>query len=170
MLVASGVHKLCSVLRPASKDPPVLLGALILACFGATRLGGREFVQLFSQRLCENAECLLECGACNFCAGGRDVVWDVPSARKNPFTYAHLPQKAALQEELHVSGGHCYTLRAVVEHRGSTIRAGHYVALTRPSSGGPSLLRNDACDTARPHGPTAQVVQAAYLCFYVRTT
>ena len=72
----------------------MLLGALILACVGATRLGG-EFVQLFFQRLCENAECLLECGACNFCAGGRDVVWDVLSARKNPFTYAHLPQKAA---------------------------------------------------------------------------
>ena len=77
---------------------------------------------------------------------------------------------ATLQEELHMSGGHCYTLRAVVEHRGSTIEAGHYVALTHPSSAGPWLLHNDACDTARPHGPTAQVLQAAYLCFYVRTT
>ena len=75
-----------------------------------------------------------------------------------------------LQEELHVSGGHCYTLRAVVVHRGSTIATGHYVAFTRPSNGGPWLLHNDAWDTTRPHGPTAQVVRAAYLCFCVRTT
>ena len=76
----------------------------------------------------------------------------------------------ALQKELHVSGGHCYTLRAVVAHRGTTIADGHYVAFTRPSSGGPWLLHNDALGTARPPGPTAQVVRAAYLCFYVRTT
>ena len=40
--------------------------------------------------------------------------------------------RVALREELHVSGGHCYTLRAVVAHRGTTIADGHYVAFTHP--------------------------------------
>ena len=77
---------------------------------------------------------------------------------------------AALPEELDVGEGRCYTLRAVVEHRGSTIATGHYVAFTRADGTGPWLLHDDARDTAVPGGSAAQVLQAAYLCFYVRTT
>ena len=86
------------------------------------------------------------CGARGRCRGQRTVLRWPPVLALQLCRFNTRLQKdntpVALQEELHVSGGHCYTLRAVVEHRGSTIATGHYVAFTIPSNGGPWLPRH----------------------------
>ena len=114
------------------------------------------------------------CGVRGQCRGRRAVLrWPPVLALQLCRFNARLQRDdspATLPEELDVGEGRCYTLRAVVEHRGSTVATGHYVAFTRADSAGPWLLHDDARDTAVPGGSAAQVLQAAYLCFYVRTT
>jgi hypothetical protein len=64
-LVEQGLDSLWAKLRALPQDPTTLFGALVLACFGATRLGGRDFVRRFFKRLCDNPGCL-------FCNGTDD--------------------------------------------------------------------------------------------------
>ena len=74
----------------------------------------------------------------------------------------------ASEEELQMTSGERYALRAVAEEKKNTIAEKPYIAFTRPSDAGPWLRHDDARATTRPQGPTTRVVQGGYLVVYVR--